>query len=76
LLSGWQNLTAVVKGSPADKAGLKVGDIITMVEDELVNGKKSLTQIIGDYNPGDKIGLTVLSNGREKVVETELGVMD
>jgi len=76
LLSGWQNLTAVVKGSPADKAGLKVGDIITMVEDELVNGKKSLTQIIGDYNTGDKIGLTVLSNGREKVVETELGVMD
>ncbi|MFH1890940.1 MAG: S1C family serine protease [Candidatus Kuenenbacteria bacterium] len=76
LLTGYKSLTAVVKGSSADKAGLKVGDIITMVEDELVNGRKTLTQIIQDYNPGQKLKLTVLRGNTEKLFEIELGVVD
>lgn len=72
LLSGFKNLTAVAKGSPAEKAGLQVGDIIVMVEDELVNGKKTLTQIIQDYNPGDEVKLTISRDGKERVVKVKL----
>ena len=72
LLSGFKNLTAVAKGSPADKAGLQVGDIIVMVEDELVNGKKTLTQMIQEYNPGEDLKLTISRGNKEKVVEVKL----
>jgi len=73
LLSGFQNMTAVEKSSPADVAGLKVGDIITYVEDEMVNGKKTLTQIIQDYDPGARLKLTVSRAGKDIPLEVELG---
>jgi S1-C subfamily serine protease len=76
LLSGFKNLTAVDRNSPAQKAGLQTGDIITMVEDEIVNGKKNLTQIIQEYDPGQKIELTILRAGEEKKIEVELGKME
>ncbi len=72
LLSGYQDQLAVEKNSPADKAGLQVGDIITKVEDEIVNSKKTLTQIIQSYQPGDKLELTIIRAGQEKVVKVEL----
>jgi len=76
LLSGWRDLTAVERNSPADKAGFRVGDIVTMVEDELVNGRKNLTEIIQDYDPGQSLRITVLRGDKEQVIEVELGVYD
>jgi S1-C subfamily serine protease len=73
LLSGYKNLTAVDKNSPAAKAGLRVGDIILSVEDERLNGRKTLTQIIQEYNPGDTLKMTILHAGKEKTVEVKLG---
>ncbi len=76
LLSGYKNLTAVVKGSPADKAGLKVGDIILSIEDETLNGSKTLGQIIQEYTPGETIKLLVLRKGKEKNIEVTLGKLE
>ncbi len=76
LLSGYKNLTAVIKNSPAAQAGLKVGDIILSVEDELVNGHKTLTQIIQEYSPGDVVKMTILRAGQEQKVEVELGSLN
>ncbi len=76
LLSGYKNLLAVAKGSPADKAGLQVGDIIIMVEDEPVNGRTTLTQMIQEYEPGQTLKLTILRQGKEKAVELLLGKLD
>jgi len=72
LLSGYKNLLAVEKLSPADKAGLQVGDIILMVEDETVNGHKTLTAIIQDYDSNKTLKLTILRDGKEKVIEIAL----
>ncbi len=76
LLSGYKNLTAVAKNSPAAKAGLRVGDIILSVEDEPLNGHKTLAQIIQEYNPGDVVEMTILRAGQEKKVEVELGEVE
>ncbi len=76
LLSGFRDVLAVAKNSPADKAGLRVGDIILMIEDEAVNSKRTLTQMIQDYEPGETLKLIVLSNGKEKTVEVELGELE
>ena len=76
LLSGFKNLLAVEKLSPADKAGLQVGDIILSVEDETINGHKSLTAIIQEYDPNKTIKLLVLRNGKEKTIEVELSGLE
>lgn len=76
LLSGYKNLLAVKRGSPADKAGLQVGDIILQVEDELVNGKKTLTQMIQEYSPGSELELLILRGEKERVVKVVLGKIE
>lgn len=71
LLSGYKNKTAVAKGSPGEKAGLKSGDIILSVEDESV-GIKTLGEIIQTYRPGQKIKITLTRDGKERMVEVIL----
>lgn len=76
LLSGLRDRLAVEKGSPAAEAGLKVGDIILEVEGEMVNGRKTLTAIIQDYEPGSKLKLLIMSDNKEKRLEVELGKVE
>ena len=59
-------LKVVTAGLPADKAGLKVGDVILKIDDKaLVDGVK-LTNILGDHKPGDTLSLLVKPQGKEK----------
>lgn len=56
----------VVAGSPADQAGLKVGDIITKINDTTLGSSGSLSSIIGEYKPGDKVTVTYLRDNKEQ----------
>lgn len=51
---------AVQSGSPAAKAGLKAKDIITKVNNHTVGPGKSVSTLIGEFQPGDTVTLTVL----------------
>ena len=62
LLSG-AGVQAVNQGSAAAKAGLKRGDVITKVDDEVITGSESLVATIRGHRPGDKVTLTVVSGG-------------
>jgi len=68
-------VNAIVSKSPAMEAGLLPKDLIIKVEDIVVNEFNNLTSLIQEYNPGDKIKLTVLRVGEEKeiLIEVELG---
>lgn len=55
----------VAAGSPAEKAGLKSGDIITKINDSSVGPNGSLSSIIGEYRPGDTVTVTYLRDGKE-----------
>lgn len=63
----------VAKDSPAQKAGLKEGDIITSVDGAEVDENNSLTHIIQSYLPGDKVNIAYLRNGEKQEQEVELG---
>lgn len=52
----------VVKDSPADKAGLKSGDIIVKVDGKAVENPSALRSTIAMIKPGDKINLHILRN--------------
>ncbi len=65
---------AVVTGSPAAKAGLKAGDIITKIGNKEINEGQSLIGVLSSYNPKDKVSLVYLRDGNEKTVTVVLGV--
>ena len=61
-----QQEPAVVKGSPADKAGLKEGDVIVEIEGRKVDEHNSLTAILGQYSAGDEIKIKVQRNDNQQ----------
>jgi serine protease Do len=63
----------VLAGSPAAKAGLKPGDVITRVAGKAINERNSLTSLLGAFQPGEKIELTVSRDGKNQKVNLTLG---
>jgi len=60
-------------GSPAAKAGIKAGDVITSVDGKEVKDSRDLAKRIGGMAPGTKIDLTVIQAGSEKSLFLTLG---
>lgn len=53
-------VTKIEKGSPAEKAGLKAGDVITALNDRKVTSSSSLPMLVSSLRPGTKAELTVI----------------
>ena len=65
-------ITSVTKGSPAETAGLKKGDIITKVNGTTITDGESLFKEIGKYKPEEKVSISYLREGTEIKVNTQL----
>lgn len=65
-------VNGVTQDSPADKAGIKKGDVITKIDGEQVDAATSLITSIRNHKVGDKVTLTVLRDGKEQELEVEL----
>jgi serine protease Do len=61
--------------SPAAKAGIRSGDVITAVNGATVKDARELARTIGGLAPGTSIKLNVLHNGTDKVVNLTLGTL-
>lgn len=70
---GGAEITDITDESPADKAGLKEGDVITKVNDEKIADADDLYKAIGQYKPGDKVKVTYKRDGKESTQTVELG---
>jgi serine protease Do len=60
----------VESGSPADKAGIEAGDIITRLDGKVIERPNELQRLVGNIKPGSKATVTVFRRGGSK----ELGV--
>lgn len=66
------NGSAVVSGSPADKAGLQAKDIITKVNDDTVGSGAGLSTLLGQYTPDTTVTLTVLRGDKTLTIKATL----
>lgn len=66
------NEQAVQDGGPADKAGIRAGDVITKINDDSVGIDGGVTSLVAAYAPGEKINLTYLRDGKETTVPVTL----
>ncbi|MFG2121660.1 trypsin-like peptidase domain-containing protein [Streptomyces sp. NPDC048710] len=64
---------AVESGGPADKAGLKPGDVITKLDDNVIDSGPTLIGEIWTHKPGDKVAITYTRGGQEHTVDLTLG---
>jgi serine protease Do len=63
---------AVVPGSPADKAGLQMKDVIEAVDGKDVTADNTLQTMVASHNPGDTIALKVWRSGKILSVKVKL----
>ncbi|MEE8336393.1 MAG: PDZ domain-containing protein [Candidatus Neomarinimicrobiota bacterium] len=66
-------VSEVVEDSPAEKAGILAGDIITRIGKKKISSSADLTRKIRAENPDSKIQLTLIRKGRKKTVTAVLG---
>lgn len=63
----------VVAGSPADRAGLRPGDIITQIGEVAIDAQHSYINALFNYSPGERVRLKVMRGRRTLEVEVTLG---
>jgi putative serine protease PepD len=61
-------------GSPAAKAGLVAGDVVTAIDGTAIAGADKLTAAVGAHAPNDKVTLTITHNGSTRTIDVTLGV--
>jgi serine protease Do len=66
-------ISEIAKGGPAEKAGLKQGDVILQFEGKKVANTVELRNLVVETAPDAHVDVTILRDGKEKTVRVELG---
>lgn len=66
-------INGFAENSPAEKAGLKSGDVIVKIQDKAVKSLEELQEVMRKTKPGDKLAVTVKRDGKEQTVNVTLG---
>jgi serine protease Do len=70
--TGGATILEVTPASPAEKAGLKKGDVIIKVNDEKIESPGNLSETVHQYKPGEKVKITFKRGGKEQSVSAVL----
>ena len=66
-------IAGVVRGSPADRAGVRPGDILLAVDGKPVSNTNDMMNLIADLPPGGKARMTVMRKSRETTLDVTVG---
>lgn len=66
-------IKAVMPGSPAAKAGLKVGDVLVSIKNFSIDSEKDVVRALAKAEPGTKWRFTIMRGEKEEKIDVELG---
>jgi serine protease Do len=66
-------IVTIVSGEPADKAGLREGDLITSIDGKPVAGAADLRGLVREHRPGQRSTITVSRNGQSLDIPVTFG---
>jgi serine protease Do len=66
-------IAKVEPGGPADGAGIRAGDVVTGLDSTDIRSSGDLLSALRQYQPGDKVELTVLRDSQESTLDVRLG---
>jgi serine protease DegQ len=67
-------VAGIVKDGPADKAGLKVGDILLKLDNKKISDTTQMLNQIAAYAPGEKKAIELLREGKPQTLTIEIGI--
>jgi membrane-associated protease RseP (regulator of RpoE activity) len=73
-VEGGALVSDVVAGGPAEGAGLRVRDVITQIDSEMVAKANDLVSYLNGKDPGSRVTLRVMRDGDQRTIEIGLGV--
>jgi putative serine protease PepD len=73
LSGGSSCATPIVAGSPAAKAGLQPGDVVTAINGSRIHSTNGFIATVGSYKPGQTVTMTVRRNGAQTKLHVTLG---
>jgi serine protease Do len=65
-------ITSVTSGGPADKAGLRAGDVITKIDDEDISTAEDLVSAIGSHQIGDQVEIVYYRGNVQEIAAATL----
>ena len=68
-------VSGVTPGGPADKAGMKTGDVVKEISGSKIDDARRLRLLVSGMAPGSKVDVKFLREGKEKTVNAELGTL-
>jgi serine protease DegQ len=66
-------IAGIVKDGPADKAGIKVGDILQTIDQEKIKDTTQMLNIIASFEPGQKKQVHLIREGKNTTLQIEIG---
>ncbi|MCH9031883.1 MAG: PDZ domain-containing protein [candidate division Zixibacteria bacterium] len=69
-------ITEVMEDTPAEKAGLKAGDVITSAGGDEVESVGDIQEIISEQDEGETVDITVIRNKSERIFQVEVAERD
>jgi len=62
-------IAEVFEGDPADKAGLKAGDVVVEVNGRTIKSSHDLLMVVADFHVGEKVEIKAIRDGQEKTFQ-------
>jgi S1-C subfamily serine protease len=66
-------VTDITAGSPAARAGIKVHDVITKVNNQAIDDLHPLKDVLRQFAPGTKVSITIYRGGKSQTLQVTLG---
>lgn len=73
LVVGSDGSSGVLAGSPAEKTGIKDGDILTRFNGKRIDSKNLLSSLVAKHKPGDQVSIVLIRENKEIRLQVKLG---